>query len=49
MGLPGLGGGGGNPLEKLTKPLEKVGKLLSKLPNPLDLLTGMGEGAKGGE
>lgn len=47
MGLPGLGGS--NPLEKLMKPLEKIGKLVKSLPNPLDLLTGAGEGAKGGD
>ena len=38
------GGGGKNPMEKLSKPL----KMLEKL-NPMKLMGGMSEGAKGGE
>lgn len=44
----GSGGGGKNPADKLMAPIKKLSSLMKALPNPLDLLSGMGEGAKGG-
>jgi len=48
-GAIGGGGGGKNPADKLMAPIKKLGQMMKSLPNPMDLLGGMGESAKGGE